>query len=47
MQSSIEQGVIDSIRFSYQESRLYYLHEEIDRCIGVEMIPEHLRVLKS
>ena len=32
------------LRLSYQERRIYWTHEEIDRRIGVERIPEHLRV---
>ena len=30
-------------RLSYMERRIYYAHESIDRMIGVENIPEHLR----
>jgi hypothetical protein len=29
---------------SYQERRIYHLHETIDRVIGPERIPEGLRV---
>jgi len=29
---------------SYQERRIYHWHEELDRRIGSENIPEHLRV---
>jgi hypothetical protein len=29
---------------NYQERRLYNWHEELDRRIGVENVPEHLRV---
>jgi hypothetical protein len=32
------------VRLSYQERRIYHLHETIDRVIGVERVPEHLRV---
>jgi phenylpropionate dioxygenase-like ring-hydroxylating dioxygenase large terminal subunit len=31
-------------RLSYMERRIYYAHESIDRVIGVDNIPEHLRV---
>lgn len=44
MQASFEAGTIDSIPLSYQERRIYYLHEEIDRSIGNELIPRRLRV---
>jgi hypothetical protein len=37
-------GVIESVRFGYEERRLYHLHEEIDRRIGIEQIPAPLRV---
>lgn len=30
-------------RLSYMERRIYYAHESIDRMIGIENIPEHLR----
>jgi phenylpropionate dioxygenase-like ring-hydroxylating dioxygenase large terminal subunit len=30
-------------RLSYMERRIYYAHESIDRMIGAEHIPEHLR----
>ncbi|MOA66875.1 hypothetical protein D3C78_1937950 [compost metagenome] len=32
------------LRLSYQERRIYWTHEEIDRRIGIERIPEALRV---
>jgi phenylpropionate dioxygenase-like ring-hydroxylating dioxygenase large terminal subunit len=44
MQRSIGAGIIDHMRFGYQERRLYHLHEEIDRRIGVEQISAPLRV---
>jgi hypothetical protein len=44
MQRSIDAGTIDAIRLSYQERRIYHVHEAIDRTIGVERIPERLRV---
>jgi phenylpropionate dioxygenase-like ring-hydroxylating dioxygenase large terminal subunit len=44
MQQSIDAGTIESIRLSYQERRIYHVHEAIDRTIGVERIPERLRV---
>ena len=31
-------------RLSYMERRLYYAHESIDRIMGIENVPEHLRV---
>ena len=29
---------------NYQERRIYHWHAELDRRIGVELVPEHLRV---
>lgn len=44
MQKSFEAGTLESIPLSYQERRIYYLHEAIDRSIGAELIPARLRV---
>jgi phenylpropionate dioxygenase-like ring-hydroxylating dioxygenase large terminal subunit len=44
MQNSFEAGTIESIPLNYQERRIYYLHEAIDRSIGEELIPAQLRV---
>lgn len=44
MQRSIASGALESIPLSYQERRIYHVHEEIDRVIGPERIPPELRV---
>lgn len=44
MHRSVASGALRSIPLSYQERRIYHLHEEIDRVIGPERIPEALRV---
>jgi hypothetical protein len=44
MQRSLDTGSLDVVRLGYQERRIYYLHETIDRVIGVERVPEHLRI---
>jgi phenylpropionate dioxygenase-like ring-hydroxylating dioxygenase large terminal subunit len=44
MQRSMESPALRGIPINYQERRIWHLHEEIDRVIGVENIPEHLRV---
>src|SRR5581483_2804197 len=44
MQRSVDAGALEVMRLGYQERRIYYLHETIDRVIGVERVPEHLRV---
>ncbi|MDJ0656405.1 MAG: aromatic ring-hydroxylating dioxygenase subunit alpha [Xanthomonadales bacterium] len=44
IQKSVESGGFQGLALSYQERRIYYWHEEVDRRIGVDRIPEHLRV---
>jgi phenylpropionate dioxygenase-like ring-hydroxylating dioxygenase large terminal subunit len=44
MQRSIASGALASIPLSYQERRIYHLHEQIDRSIGPDQIPQSLRV---
>jgi hypothetical protein len=44
IQRSLESGIIPSVLMGYQERALYWYQEEIDRQIGVENIPEHLRI---
>ncbi len=44
IQDSLSSGAFDEMTLSYQERRIYWMHEEFDRRIGVENIPEHLRV---
>jgi phenylpropionate dioxygenase-like ring-hydroxylating dioxygenase large terminal subunit len=43
-QRSIDAGTLESLRLGYQERRIYYLHEAIDRAIGIDQVPESLRV---
>ena len=44
IQRSIESGALKGVPLSYQERRIYHFHEYVDQVIGVENIPEHLRV---
>ena len=44
MHRSVASGALESIPLNYQERRIYHLHEEIDRMIGRERVPEALRV---
>ena len=44
IQKSVESPGFHGVPLNYQERRIYHLHEEIDRVIGVEQIPEALRV---
>jgi phenylpropionate dioxygenase-like ring-hydroxylating dioxygenase large terminal subunit len=43
-QKAMECGALDRLRLQYQERRIRYVHEELDRRIGAERIPEPLRV---
>jgi phenylpropionate dioxygenase-like ring-hydroxylating dioxygenase large terminal subunit len=43
-QKSMRCGALDVLRLQYQERRIRYVHEEIDRWIGPERVPEPLRV---
>ena len=44
IQKSLDSGIIPTVLMGYQERALYWYQEEIDRRIGVENIPEHLRI---
>lgn len=44
IQESVETGGFKGMYLSYQERRIYHWHEELDRRIGVERVPEPLRV---
>jgi nitrite reductase/ring-hydroxylating ferredoxin subunit len=44
IQRSMESPGFMGNRLNYQERRIYHWHEELDRRIGVEHIPEQLRV---
>ena len=44
VQKSAESPAFRSILVNYQERRIYHAHEQIDRVIGEQLIPEHLRV---
>ena len=44
IQNSMESQFYKGLPLSYQERRIYYLHETIDRTIGIDHIPEQLRV---
>jgi len=44
IQKSIEGGGFKGLTLSYQERRIYYWHEELDRRIGSENVPAELRV---
>ena len=44
MQRSLESPALRGIPINYQERRIWHLHEQIDRVIGVENVPEGLRM---
>ena len=44
MQETIESKGFRGVPLSYQERRIYHWHEELDRRIGVDHVPEELRV---
>jgi phenylpropionate dioxygenase-like ring-hydroxylating dioxygenase large terminal subunit len=44
LQRSMATGGLDHITLGYQERRLYHQQEELDRRIGVEQVPDDLRV---
>ena len=44
MQASIDAGSLPGLTLSYQERRIYHVHEQIDRVIGAERLPAALRV---
>ena len=44
MQQSIESPALTGIPLNYQERRIWHLHEQLDRMIGVENIPNRLRI---
>jgi phenylpropionate dioxygenase-like ring-hydroxylating dioxygenase large terminal subunit len=44
IQKSIESAGFEATRLNYQERRLYHFHEQIDRLIGAENLPQALRV---
>jgi len=44
IQKSVESPGFKGIQLNYQERRIYHWHEELDRRIGIDRIPGHLRV---
>jgi nitrite reductase/ring-hydroxylating ferredoxin subunit len=44
MQASVASGALRDVPVSYQERRLYHFNQEVDRRIGADRVPAHLRV---
>jgi len=45
IQRSIESGALEGVPLSYQERRIDHFHEYVDQVIGLDNIPENLRVV--
>ncbi len=44
MQRSLQSPAMRGIPINYQERRIWHFHEQLDRMIGVDRIPPHLRI---
>jgi phenylpropionate dioxygenase-like ring-hydroxylating dioxygenase large terminal subunit len=44
IQKSMESGGFKGLALSYQERRIYFWHEEVDRRIGPDRVPQTLRI---
>ncbi len=44
LQKSVESNGFHGAALNYQERRIYHWHEELDRRVGIDRIPEQLRV---
>ena len=44
IQRSLRSPAMRGIPINYQERRIWHFHEQLDRTIGLERIPEHLRI---
>jgi hypothetical protein len=44
VQKAIESGASEGMLTSYHERRVYHHEASIDRLIGIDNVPEHLRV---
>jgi phenylpropionate dioxygenase-like ring-hydroxylating dioxygenase large terminal subunit len=44
IQASLDSGAFTGMSINYQERRIYWLHEEIDRRLGADAIPDGLAV---
>ena len=44
MQESMESPALSGIPVNYQERRIWHFHEQLDRSIGIDNVPEDLRV---
>lgn len=44
IQQSMESSGFKSVPLSYQEARIYHFHQHLDRVIGIDRVPQELRV---
>ena len=47
IQKSMESSGFEGVPLSYQEARIYHWNEWADRLIGLDNIPENLRVVQA
>lgn len=46
MQKSLESPALRGVPINYQERRIWHFHEQLDRTIGVDRIPDSMRVAR-
>jgi hypothetical protein len=44
IQASLDSGAFTGMMLNYQERRIYWSHEQIDRAIGADRVPPELSV---
>ena len=44
IQKAVDSYVFDGVPLSYQEARIYHWHEQVDKIIGLNRIPNDLKV---
>jgi hypothetical protein len=44
IQHSMQGSAFRSVPLSYQEARIYSFHQSLDRMIGLDTVPPHLRI---
>jgi hypothetical protein len=44
IQKAVDSYAFDGVPLSYQEARIYHWHQEVDKIIGLNKIPQDLQV---
>ena len=44
IQTAVDCYAVDGVPLSYQEARIYHWHQEVDKIIGLNKIPQDLQV---